>query len=138
MYETLRGFDFSFAYIDDILVYSRTPEEHEQHLRTLFKQLQAYGILLNPGKCVFRATEVTFLGYRVLDKGSQPLQDRVSDLQACRLPQTIRQLRRFLGMLNYYRRFLPHAAATQAPLDTLLAGPRTKGSQSINWTTELN
>ena len=42
-----------FAYIDDILVYSRTPEEHEQHLQTLFRQLQAYGILLNPGKYVY-------------------------------------------------------------------------------------
>jgi hypothetical protein len=49
--EVLRGFDFCFDYIGDILVYSRTPEEHQQHLRTLFKQLQAYGILLNPGKC---------------------------------------------------------------------------------------
>ena len=138
MDEILRGFDFCFAYIDDILVYSRTPEEHERHLRTLFRKLQAYGILLNPGKCVFRAEEVTFLGYRISGQGSQPLQDRVADLRACRPPQTIRQLRRFLGMLNFYRRFLPHAAATQAPLHTLLAGPRTKGSQSINWTPELS
>jgi cleavage and polyadenylation specificity factor subunit 1 len=114
MDEILRGFDFCFSYIDDILVYSRSPQEHEQHLRTLFKQLQAYGILLNPGKCVFRATEVTFLGYRISGKGSQPLPDRVADLQACPPPQTTRHLRRFLGMLNFYRRFLPHTAATQA------------------------
>ena len=53
MDEILMGFDFCFAYIDDILVYSRTPEEHERHLRTLSKQLQAYGILLNHGKCGF-------------------------------------------------------------------------------------
>ena len=59
--EALRGLDLRFAYIDDILVYSRTLEEYEQHFRTLFKQLQAYGILLNPRKCVFRATEVMFL-----------------------------------------------------------------------------
>ena len=138
MDEILRGFDFCFAYIDDILVYSRSPEEHERHLRTLFRQLQAYGILLNPGKCVFRAAEVTFLGYRISHKGSQPLPDRVADLQACPPPQTIRHLRRFLGMLNFYRRFLPHAAATQAPLHALLAGPRTKGSQPINWTPALS
>ena len=119
-------------------MYSRTPEEHEEHLRTLFRQLQAYGILLNPSKCVFRATEVTFLGYRISSKGSQPLPDRVADLQACPPPQTIRQLRRFLGMLNFYRRFLPHAAATQAPLHALLAGPRTRGSHSIDWTPALS
>jgi hypothetical protein len=75
MDEILRGFDFCFAYIDDILVYSRSPQEHERHLRTLFKQLQAYGILLNLGICVFCATEVTFLGNRILGKGSQPLPD---------------------------------------------------------------
>jgi Uma2 family endonuclease len=69
MDEILSGFDFCFAYID-ILVCSQTPEEHEQHLRTLFRQLQAYGILLNTGKWVFRATEFTFLGYRISSKGS--------------------------------------------------------------------
>jgi hypothetical protein len=60
--EILRGFDSCFSYIDDILVYSRSPEEHEQQLWALFKQLQAYEILPNPSKCVFRAAEVTFLG----------------------------------------------------------------------------
>jgi cleavage and polyadenylation specificity factor subunit 1 len=128
MDEILRGFDFCFAYIDDILMYSCSPQEHKQHLRTLFKLLQAYGILLNPGKCVFRATEVTFLGYRSSGKGLQPLPDRVADLQACPPPQTTHHLRRFLGMLNFYRHFLPHTAATQAPLHALFTSPRMKGS----------
>ena len=57
--EVLSGFEFCFAYIDDILVYSRTPEEYEQHLRTLFKQLQAYGILFKPDKCVFSISILT-------------------------------------------------------------------------------
>jgi hypothetical protein len=80
---------------------------------------------------------VTLLGYRISGEGSQPLPDRIADLQVCPPPQTIRQLRRFLGMLNFYRRFLPNAAATQAPLHSLLAGPRTRGSQPIDWTPEL-
>jgi hypothetical protein len=61
----LRGFDFCFAYIDNILVYSCSLEEPERHLRALFRQIQAYGILLNPVKCDFRATEVTILGFRI-------------------------------------------------------------------------
>jgi hypothetical protein len=65
----LRGFDFCFAYLDDILVFSRSLEEHEQHLRALFTQLQRYGII-NPAKCVVRAPEVTFLGYKVSAEGS--------------------------------------------------------------------
>jgi len=138
MDEILKGFDFCFAYIDYILVYSRSPEENERHLRTLLKQVQAYGILLNPRKCVFRAAEITFLGYRISQKGLQPLTDRVAKLQSYPPPHTIRHLRRFLGKLNFYRRFLLHAAATQAPLHALLAGLRTKGSQPINWTPALS
>jgi phosphoenolpyruvate carboxylase len=52
MDELLRGLDFCYAYIDDILLYSHSPEEHEQHLRILFERLQTHGILLNPGKCL--------------------------------------------------------------------------------------
>jgi hypothetical protein len=64
MDEVLRGLEFYFAYLDDILVYSRSLEEHERHLRVLFGRLHTYGIIINPAKCVFRAPEVTFLGYR--------------------------------------------------------------------------
>jgi cleavage and polyadenylation specificity factor subunit 1 len=135
MDDILRGLDFCFAYLDDILVFSRSREEHEQHLRALFDRLQRYGILINPAKCVFRAPEVTFLSYKVSTEGSQPLEQRVADL--CPPPKTASQLRRFLGMLNFYRRFLPHAAATQAPLHEVLSGPRIKGSHPITWTPEL-
>jgi hypothetical protein len=112
MEDILREFDHCFAYLDDILVFSRSPEQHEQNLRALFQQLQAYGILINPAKCVFRVPEVTFLGYTVSGKGSRPLEDRVAHLQACPPPKDVRQLQQFLGMIIFYRRFLPHAAAT--------------------------
>jgi hypothetical protein len=58
----LRGLDFCFAYLDYILVFSQSLEEHEHHLRVLFDQLQTNGILINPAKFVFKASEVTFLG----------------------------------------------------------------------------
>jgi hypothetical protein len=71
----LRGLDFCFAYLDDSLVFSQSPEEHEEHLWTLFNHLQRYGMVINPAKCVFRALEVTFLGYKVSAKSSQPLDE---------------------------------------------------------------
>jgi hypothetical protein len=131
MHDILRRFVFCFTYIDDILLYYGSPEELDRHLRILFRQLQVYDILLSPAK-VFGAAEVTLIGYRISHKASQPMPKRVADLQGCPPPQTIRNFRRFLGMLNFDRRFLPHAAATQAPLYALLAGPRTKGSQPID------
>jgi hypothetical protein len=75
MDDTLRGLDFCFAYLDDMLVYSRSLEEHELHLRAPFDQLQRYGILINPAKSVFRASEVTFLGWKVSAEGSQSLEE---------------------------------------------------------------
>jgi cytoskeleton-associated protein 5 len=95
MDDILRGLDFCFAYLDDILVFCRSLEEHEQHLSGLFNQLQRYGIIINPAKCVFRAPEVTFLCYKVSAEGSQPLEERVTHLQDCTPPKTASQLRLF-------------------------------------------
>jgi hypothetical protein len=64
MDDILRGLDFCFAYLDDILVFSRSIEDQERHLQAIFGRLQMYGILINPVKCVIRASEVIFLGYR--------------------------------------------------------------------------
>ena len=137
MDEILKDLEFCFTYIDDILVFSHSPHEHDQHLRTLFTQPKKFGILLNPSKCVFRVPEISFLGHKISSLGSQPLPERVTDLQACPLPKTIGQLRRFLGMLNFYRRFLPHAASTQAPFHNILSCPKVKGSHPVTWTDSL-
>jgi hypothetical protein len=65
MDDILRGLDFCFAYLDDILIFPHSLQEHQLHLQTLFNQLQQYGILINSAKCVFRASDVTFLSYKV-------------------------------------------------------------------------
>jgi hypothetical protein len=123
--------------MDDILVFSRSLKEHEKHLRAPFSQLQRYGIIINPTKSIFRAPEVTFLGYKVSAECSQPLEERVIHLQDYHTPNPASQLRRFLGMLNFYRRLLPHATATQAPLQDVLSGTRVKGYHPITWMLEL-
>jgi cleavage and polyadenylation specificity factor subunit 1 len=130
--DILRGLDFCFAHLDGILVFCRSLGEQENHLRILFDQLQRYGILINPAKCVFLAPEVTFLGYKVSAEGSPPLEERVTHLQECQPPKTASQLPRFLGLLNFYRRFLP-----QAPLHGVLSDPRVMGAHPITWTPEL-
>jgi hypothetical protein len=85
MDDILQGLDFCFAYLNDILVFSRSLEDHERHLRAIFGLLQTYGILINPVKCVFRASEVTFLGYEVSSEGSRPVEERAAHLQDCPL-----------------------------------------------------
>ena len=92
MDEILKDLDFCFAYLDDILVFSHSPQDHHQHLRTLFTKLRSYGILLNSPKCVFRVHEISFLGYKISSTGSQPLPERVADLQSYHPPKTVSQL----------------------------------------------
>jgi hypothetical protein len=136
MDEILKDLDFCFAYTNDILVFSRSPQEHDQH-RILFTHLQNYGILLNPSKCVFHVPEISFMGYKISSMGSQPLPERVADLHACPPPKTVSQLHCFLGMLNFYRHFLSHVATIQAPLQDILSGPKVKGSHPVTWTNAL-
>lgn len=133
--EVLQGFDFCFAYIDDILVFSRSDEEHKKHLRQLFQRLTDYGLLINSSKSVLGQPIVTFLGYELSANGIRPLPDRIEVLQTIPLPKTAKALRQFLGMINFYRRFLPSAAESQAPLDNVVAG--LSKSQPVPWTPSL-
>lgn len=135
--EVVNGLDFCFAYVDDLLVFSRTPEEHADHLRILFGRLAEYGVVVNTSKCVLGVAEITFLGYRITKSGTRPPPERIEALRNFPLPQTVEGLRRFLGMINFYRRFLPGAAALQAPLNDALAGSQLKGPKPFPWTNDL-
>ncbi|GFW25226.1 hypothetical protein TNCV_5087921 [Trichonephila clavipes] len=112
--EVLRNLPFVFAFVDDILVASSSPEEH---LQILFTRLQQYGLSLKPSKCIFGVTTIKFLGFKVSESGIEPLSDRVDCILNFPQPTTLTQLRRFLGLFNFYRRFVPKAAHLLAPLN---------------------
>lgn len=133
--EVLRGLDFCMVYIDDILVASESKEQHIEHLHILFRRLRKYGIIINTTKCVFGQTTVNFLGYQVSNGGVFPLPEKVDAVSNFPKPETAKQLRKFLGMLNFYRIFIPKAADFQAPLNDLLNGS-IKGNAPIIWNTE--
>lgn len=132
--EVLLGLEFCYGYIDDIVVFSASPEEHKMHLRRVFDRLKQYGIVINTAKCNIGQAEVAFLGYRVSAEGTRPLETKVQAIQEFPIPKTVKELRRFLGMINFYRRFVPNAAKLQAPLNAVLAGPKVKGSHPVNMT----
>lgn len=87
-------------------------------------------------KCVFGQPEVRFLGYLIHKQGTRPLDSKVSAIRDFKRPETVDQLKRFLGMLNYYRRFLPKAAETQVPLLNCTKGNKKKDKSPIIWTPE--
>lgn len=135
--EVVHSLDFCYAYIDDILIASTSKEEHEEHLRKLFQRLNDYGLIINPAKCVFGMEQVKFLGYLVTKEGTKPLPEKVQTIQEFPKPTAVKQMRQFLGMLNFYRRFIPGAAEDQAKLNDTLAGPKKKGKAPIEWTKDL-
>ncbi|GBO98535.1 hypothetical protein EVAR_1038_1 [Eumeta japonica] len=134
--EVLRGLDFYYSFIDDILVFSKTHIEHEKHLRCLFQRVKEYGILVNTSKCTFGQKEIDFLGHRVTD-GIKLLDMKAKAVQKYPPPKTIKELRRFLGIINFSRRFIPAAAEYQASLNSLLAGAKAKCLQPIQLTPKI-
>ena len=122
----LMGLEFVFSFLDDDGVFSKSKEEHWTHLRALFAILVANGLALNLEKCVFAVPELDFLGHRISAAGVAPLRDNVQVILDFPKPTDCKALQRFLGMINFYRRFLPGAAGTLRPLTAALSGnPKT-------------
>ena len=133
MDQVLRGLDFCYVYIDDVLIASHTPQEHKEHLRLVLQRFELYGILINPPKCVLGIQELQFLGHRVNQLGVSPLPDQVQVIRDFPQPCTLRQLRTFLGLVNFYHRFIPKCAAILTPLNALLKITATN-SRALQWT----
>ena len=129
--QVLHGLDFVYAYIDDLLIASVDQQEHVEHLRLVFERLRQHGIVINPSKCQFGVTSLEFLGHYIDDNGILPLKDKVKVIQDFPVPNSIRKLRQFLGLINFYRRFIPNCAEVLQPLTDLLAG---KSKKSVNST----
>jgi transposase InsO family protein len=132
----MAGLPFVFVYIDDILVASPDFSTHLSHLRVVLERLQTAGLVLNVEKCVFAKPEVNFLGHRISAAGSTPLPDRITAISQHPQPGTIKELQQFLGMLNFYRKFLPSAARILCPLTNALKGG-LPGSTPLVWSPEM-
>ena len=133
MDEVMRGLSCCFVYLDDILVASPSHEQHKHHLRQVLERLDRYGVTINKAKCVFGVDRISFLGHDVSPDGIAPLPEKVSAVENFPKPVTQTQLRRLIGMVTYYHRFLPHAAALLRPLHQLLDQKR-KRSAPLEWT----
>ncbi|GBN11100.1 Transposon Ty3-I Gag-Pol polyprotein [Araneus ventricosus] len=131
IHEVLRGLDFVFPYLDDILIASKSNQEHEIHLNLVLERLNTFGLRINVSKSVFAVEEIEFLGYLITPQGSRPLPDKAQAIMNYKRPENIQDLRTFLGILNFYRRYLKDAAKNQALLHEYLKGSKKKDKRRI-------
>jgi hypothetical protein len=124
-----RSFPFMFVYLDDILIFSSSHSQHLSHLKKVLSILSENGLHINPAKCVFAQEEVTFLGHHITPHGLTPLSSHVQPILSLSPPSDVKSLQRFLGMINFYRRFLPGIARILRPLTDA-----TSGKGRLSWT----
>lgn len=129
----LRGLPWKtcLVYLDDVLIYSRSFSEHLQHLEEILSRLQSSGLKLNPSKCCFARDQVQFLGHVVSKNGIQPDPKNVKSVQDWPIPRTVTEVRAFLGLCSYYRKFIKNFAHHSVPLHAL-----TEKKALFHWTSQ--
>ena len=104
-------------YLDDIIVFSKTPEEHIERLRGVFEKLSAAGLRLKLSKCEFFKLQVAYLGHIVSKNGIETDPKKIDAIKKWPVPKTVTEVGSFLGFTNYYRKFIPKYAHIARPIN---------------------
>ena len=115
------------VYIDDVIVFSRTFEEHLQRLEAVFRKLHEAGLKLKPSKCCFLQRSIKFLGHQVSAEGVSPDPDKLADVKAWPVPTNVSEVQRFLGFVGFYRRFQANFSKIARPLHDLVQAAGAHG-----------
>ena len=117
--EVLSGLTFAFCYLDDILVYSLDMETHLEHLRKLFMKLREGDLKLKEVKYNFLKKHIQYLGHIVSGKGITPMPEKLVCIKDMPPPKTPKEVKEFLGLIGYYRKFVPRFSDLARPLNAL-------------------
>ncbi len=124
MNELLADMEGVAVYMDDVIVYGKDRTEHDNHLKRVLERMESVGLKLNKDKCVFRKTELSFLGHVVDAQGVRADPDKVRAISDLQEPNNVNELRRALGLINYMSKYIPDLATTGGPLYELLKKER--------------
>lgn len=133
MDQVLRGLTFTAAYLDDIVIYSDTWEQHLQHIQEVMQRLQRAGLTVNPHKCAVAKTETEYLGFVIGGGVIRPQMEKVRAIEMCPQPQTRKELQSFLGMAGFYNKCITNFSSRAAALTDMVG---SKCPNQIRWTEE--
>ena len=105
--KVLTDCNFAMGYLDDIIIFSKTEEEYLQHLEEIFECLRKAGLKLKLQKCSSFKKHIQYLGHLISDEGIQPLPEKLESIAKMPVPQNLKQVKQFLGLVGYYRKFVP-------------------------------
>lgn len=129
----LKGIPGVCVYIDDILIASQDEASHQNTVLRVLSKLEECNIRVNNSKCIFASSSVQYLGHRIDAQGIHPTEDKLVAIQNCPNPENLKQLQAYLGLLNFYNKFLPMLSSQLKPLYEL----EQKGVV-YNWSKECN
>ena len=128
----LRGLEgYAATYLDDLVIYSDSWEEHLLHVKNVFDRLRETGLTAKPKKCQFAIKQCIYLGHLVGNGAIRLEQSKIEAVMSFPVPQTKKEVQAFLGVTGYYHKFIPNFATTAAPLTDLI---RKNHPNRVEWT----
>ena len=129
MNKVLKGLKFAMTYLDDIIIFSQDELQHLEHLETVFSHLREAGLKMKRSKCDFFKSEIHYLGHLISPEGISPLPNKLDSIRHMPVPNSAKEIKQFLGLTGYYRKFVPRFADISRPLTNL-----TKKDTKFEWT----
>ena len=129
MNKVLKGLKFMMTYLDDIIIFSQDELQHLEHLEIVFSHLWEAGLKMKHSKCDFFKSEIHYLGHLISPEGISPLPNKLDSIKHMPVPKSAKEIKQFLGLTGYYRKFVPRFADISRPLTTLM-----KKDVKFEWT----
>ena len=129
MNKVLKGLSFAMTYFDDIIIFSENELQHLKHLEVVFSQLREAGLKMKCSKCDFFKSEIHYLGHLISPQGISPLPNKLDCIKHMPALKDMKEIKQFLGLTGFYRKFVPRFADISRPLTTL-----TKKDKKFEWT----
>ena len=131
MNQVLDNCNFAMTYLDDIIIFSETEEEHLAHIEEIFRRLEDANLKMKRSKCDFFKKHIHYLRHLISADGIRPLKDKLDTIRDMPAPCNSKEVKQFLGLVGYYRKFVPHFAALSRPLTKLMCKDKV-----FKWTHE--